>query len=44
MGIAQATVRVHIAEARRALEPLRAELAQLGIVSDDELEEGGGRG
>lgn len=44
MGIAQATVRVHIAEARRALEPLRAELAQLGIVSDDELEDGGGRG
>ncbi|MER6421181.1 RNA polymerase sigma factor [Streptomyces sp. NPDC001137] len=42
MGIAQATVRVHIAEARRALEPLRVELRQLGIVSDEM--EGGSRG
>lgn len=42
MGIAQATVRVYIAEARRALEPLRVELQQLGIVSDET--EGGGRG
>ena len=42
MGIAQATVRVHIAEARRALEPLRGELRQLGIVSDET--EGGSRG
>ncbi|MFJ9543021.1 RNA polymerase sigma factor [Streptomyces sp. NPDC101225] len=42
MGIARATVRVHIAEARRALEPLRAELERLGIVSDEK--EAGGRG
>ncbi|MGW3291077.1 RNA polymerase sigma factor [Streptomyces sp. NPDC001002] len=36
MGITQSTVRVHLAEARRALEPLRMELAQLGIVDDEE--------
>ncbi|MEV2236019.1 sigma-70 family RNA polymerase sigma factor [Streptomyces phaeochromogenes] len=36
MGITQSTVRVHLAEARRALEPLRDELRQLGIVDDEE--------
>ena len=36
MGITQSTVRVHLAEARRALEPLRMELRQLGILSDEE--------
>jgi len=41
MGITQSTVRVHLAAARRALEPLRVELQQLGIVDD---EEGGPRG
>ncbi|MFJ1673302.1 RNA polymerase sigma factor [Streptomyces bottropensis] len=40
MGITQSTVRVHLAEARRALEPLRVDLRQLGIVN----EEGGHRG
>ncbi|MFJ9250307.1 RNA polymerase sigma factor [Streptomyces sp. NPDC101776] len=41
MGITQSTVRVHLAEARRALEPLRIELRQLGMLND---EEGGRRG
>ncbi|MFG2504636.1 RNA polymerase sigma factor [Streptomyces rubiginosohelvolus] len=36
MGITQSTVRVHLAEARRALEPLRLDLRQLGIVDDEE--------
>jgi RNA polymerase sigma factor (sigma-70 family) len=36
MGIAPSTVRVHLAEARRVLEPLREELRQLGIVTDEE--------
>ncbi|MFD9326198.1 RNA polymerase sigma factor [Streptomyces sp. NPDC060065] len=40
MGITQSTVRVHLADARRALEPLRDELRQLGIVD----EEGGRHG
>lgn len=36
MGITQSTVRVHLAKARRALEPLRVDLRQLGIVDDEE--------
>ncbi|CAL9668763.1 hypothetical protein SUDANB15_07338 [Streptomyces sp. enrichment culture] len=38
MGITQSTVRVHLAEARRALEPLRVDLTQLGIVNEGEGE------
>ncbi|WP_185843802.1 RNA polymerase sigma factor [Streptomyces sp. WAC 05379] len=36
MGITQSTVRVHLAEARRALEPMRVDLQQLGIVTEEE--------
>lgn len=41
MGITQSTVRVYLAEARRALEPLRVELRQLGIVTEGEGERRG---
>ncbi|MDN3029743.1 sigma-70 family RNA polymerase sigma factor [Streptomyces sp. S.PB5] len=41
MGITQSTVRVHLAEARRALEPLRVELRQMGIVTEGEGEHHG---
>ncbi|WP_430379401.1 RNA polymerase sigma factor [Streptomyces sp. B1-3] len=43
MGLTQSTVRVYLAEARRALEPLRVELRQLGIVTEGEGERRGGQ-
>ncbi|MFF1322413.1 RNA polymerase sigma factor [Streptomyces chartreusis] len=41
MRLTQSTVRVYLAEARRALEPLRVELRQLGIVTEGEGEHRG---
>jgi RNA polymerase sigma factor (sigma-70 family) len=41
MGLTQSTVRVYLAEARRALEPLHVELRQLGIVTEQEGEHHG---